>query len=69
LIYEEQQGVQGSGIVTQDGLGYTFTRLLPGTTYYIFLHVMYSDGMGVASQTAVTTLPQTAAGLSSGYAQ
>jgi len=68
LIYEEGQGFTGSGAVSQDTLGYTFTCLLPGTTYHIFLRAVYREGMGPVMQIAVTTLPQNLESLSSGKA-
>lgn len=68
LIYEEGQGFTGSGAVSQDTLGYTFTCLLPTTTYYIFLRAVYREGTGPVTQIAVTTLPQNLESLSSGKA-
>lgn len=66
LVYEKGQGFTGSGAVLQDTLGYNFTGLLPGTTYYIFLHAVFKRGTGPATQISVTTLPQNLESLSSG---
>lgn len=66
LVYEKGQGFTGSGAVLQDTLGYNFTGLLPGTTYYIFLHAVFRRGTGPATQIAVITLPQNLESLSSG---